>query len=334
MRYIVTLTPLEPFLFGGDNTFGKLQSDKEKKEGKEEGTYLVKSRYFPQQSAVLGMLKKEIMTQSGVLTRKVRGEWVDDKKKNEAKDLVGDTKFDITSKIVQNFGNIKTISPIFLLNKENERYIKKVDIDSYKFENGLLEGYKQKIDIYDNFISLDMGKKLSSGDIFKPVEEIGNKKGGGDNSLFKKTSYKLLKDFKFAFYLECEYRLNSSVISLGADGSKFKMSIKEDDSTLNYIDNNGYLTLLSDSYITVPLKDNCTFAITSEISYQNLIGKKGVQKSKFTDKNNFAKNGKSDKIYLYEKGSVIIGANQKLIDNLNNANLQQIGYNTYTYQGE
>ena len=34
------------------------------------------------------MLKKEIMTQSGVLTRKVRGEWVDKHNKDKAKELV------------------------------------------------------------------------------------------------------------------------------------------------------------------------------------------------------------------------------------------------------
>ena len=77
MNYKVTLTPLEPYLFGGDNTFGKIGD-------KENGTYLVKSRQFPQQSAILGMLKKEIMTQSGVLTRKVRGEWVDKHNKDKA----------------------------------------------------------------------------------------------------------------------------------------------------------------------------------------------------------------------------------------------------------
>jgi CRISPR-associated protein Cmr3 len=70
MKFKITLTPLEPFIFGGDNTFGKLGD-------KDGGTYLVKSRQFPQQSAILGMIKKQIMTQSEVLTRKVRGEWVD-----------------------------------------------------------------------------------------------------------------------------------------------------------------------------------------------------------------------------------------------------------------
>ena len=67
MRYKITLIPLEPYLFGGDNTYGKIGD-------KENGTYITNSRYFPQQSAILGMLKKEIMTQSGALTRKIRGE--------------------------------------------------------------------------------------------------------------------------------------------------------------------------------------------------------------------------------------------------------------------
>jgi len=63
MRYLITIKPLEPFIFGGDNTFGKIGD-------KENGTYLVKSRQFPQQSAVLGMLKKEIMIQNSKLQKK------------------------------------------------------------------------------------------------------------------------------------------------------------------------------------------------------------------------------------------------------------------------
>jgi len=84
MRYKITLKPLEPFLFGGDNTFGKIGD-------KENGTYLVKSRQFPQQSAILGMLKKEMMIQDGVLSRKVRGEWVDKHLKNQ-KQIVNEAK--------------------------------------------------------------------------------------------------------------------------------------------------------------------------------------------------------------------------------------------------
>jgi CRISPR-associated protein Cmr3 len=324
MRYLVTLTPLEPYIFGGDNTFGKLGDEIN-------GTYLVHSRKYPQQSAILGMLKKEIMTQSGTLTRKVRGEWVDKRKSNEAKKLVGDEKFDITSKSVQNFGAIKKIGEIFLLNGKN-RYIKKVDIDSYKFEDGLLQNYNPKKDIYDHYICIDNSDKKSSSEIFEEVEQTGNKKEPTEydkkkeNSLFKKTSYRLKDNFSFAFYLESDYALKNSIVTLGADRSSFKLSIEEENSRLNYEDKNGYLTLLSDSYITIPLKENCEFAITSEISYQSLENKKHAYKH-----NEFKK---SNKLFLYEKGSVIINPSDKLLENLNNKNCQQIGYNKYTLKGK
>jgi CRISPR-associated protein Cmr3 len=314
MRYLVTLAPLEPYLFGGDNTFGALGVEAN-------STYLVHSRHFPQQSAVLGMLKKEIMTQSGTLTRKVRGEWVDPQKKKEASALVGAEKFDISSATVQDFGTIKSLEPIFLM-QNNNQFIKKVDIDSYSYGDGLLKDYNSKVEIYDNFINIKTNEKISSDKIFKPIEKTANKKGGEENSLFKKTSYLLLENFKFAFYLECDYRLKNSIVTLGADRSSFKLEVKEVNDTLAYTDKNGYLTLLSDAYVTVPLKGNCEFAITSEISSQNLKNQKHAHKH-----NKFEK---STKVFLYEKGSVIIGAKQPLIDNLNNKNLQQIGYNIYT----
>ena len=314
MKYLVTLSPLEPFLFGGDNTFGKLGDEIN-------GTYLVKSRQFPQQSAILGMLKKEIMTQNNLLTRQLKGEWVEPKNKQKAENLVGVEKFDIFSKSIQNFGKIKNISPMFFI-KNDEIFIKKVDIDSFDFEDGVLKGYKTKIDIYDNFINITTNEKLTSDKIFKPIEKTANKKGGEENSLFKKTSYLLNDNFKFAFYLDCDCDLKNSIITLGADRSSFKMEVKEDNSTLNYEDKKAYLTLISDAYITLSLKDNCDFAISSVISYQNL------QNQKHAFKHNEFK--KSDKVYLYEKGSVIINPSQALIDDLNNKNLQQIGYNIFT----
>ena len=314
MKYLVTLSPLEPFLFGGDNTFGKLGDEIN-------GTYLVKSRQFPQQSAILGMLKKEIMTQNNLLTRQLKGERVEPKNKQKAENLVGVEKFDIFSKSIQNFGKIKNISPMFFI-KNDEIFIKKVDIDSFDFEDGVLKGYKTKIDIYDNFINITTNEKLTSDKIFKPIEKTANKKGGEENSLFKKTSYLLNDNFKFAFYLDCDCDLKNSIITLGADRSSFKMEVKEDNSTLNYEDKKAYLTLISDAYITLSLKDNCDFAISSEISYQNL------QNQKHAFKHNEFK--KSDKVYLYEKGSVIINPSQALIDDLNNKNLQQIGYNIFT----
>lgn len=319
MRYLITLKPLEPFLFGGATTFGQIGDEAN-------SSYLVHSRLYPQQTALLGMLRKELMTQAGVLTRKVRGEWVDPGKKAKAVELVGAEKFDMQRENRQNLGQIKEISPVFLL-KGEEAYIPKADLDKHPYdrESQVLKGYSPKNDIFDNFVSLQTDAKLKQEDIFKPVEQIGIKKRGGDDAFFKKTSYLLEDRFTFAFYLDTDFPLQNSIVTLGADRSAFSMHVAPAENILQYATPKDQLVLLSDAYITLPLHEHCTFAITREISHQNLRNKKHVsQKNKFE---------KSNRIYLYEKGSVIIDPSDALVQHLNNPNLQQIGYNIHTRQG-
>jgi len=315
MKYLVTLKPLTPFFFGGSVTFGKLGDE-------ENSTYLVKSRLFPQQTSILGMLRKEYLIQNNLLTKKIRGEWVDKKNVEKAKKLVGSENFDIKKDM--DFGVIKSISPVFLM-KNDKKYIKKVNIDKYEYKDGILNGYNSKDDIYDNFVSIDNKENLKTDDIFKSITKVGIKKSlsnNNENSYFKQTFYTLQDDFTFAFYLDTQAELKSSIIHLGADKSMFKMDIKEvDKENLTYKDKNGYLVLLSDSYIDISLKGNCEFAITSEISFSNLKTKMDTNTHKFE---------KSNKVYFYERGSVIINPSDELINNLNKSNLQKIGYNKYT----
>lgn len=316
MRYLVKLKPLEPFMFGGEQTFGTLGD-------KEQGNYLVKSRPFPQQSAILGMLKKELMTQAGLLTRKRRGEWVDKSKTIEAINLVGGEKFNMLSNEIQDFGIIDKIGPIFL-QKGEKSYIKKANIDEFPYEDGKLKGFTGKVDIYDNFIELNGGSSLKFENIFQSVEQTGNKKGGEENSLFKKTSFILKDGFEFAFYLDLDSNqiLKKSMVTLGADRSMFKLSVEQSSEHLKHNDAKGYLTLLSDALINVNIKSNCDFAITSELSYRNLKSKKSILRKSIFEK--------SETVYLYEKGSVFINPSELLLADLNQENLQQIGYNIYT----
>ena len=318
MKYLITLTPLSPFFFGGDKTFGKL--------GDENSNYLVKSRLFPQQTALLGMIRKEMLIQAGFLTKRVRGEWIDSHLKPKAKKLVGDTKFLFNQE--QSFGALKSLGAVFLMQGE-KRYIKKVDIDSYEYSNGLLLNYNPKNDIYDNFISIDNQSNLDQSDIFEEITQVGIKKMGGDDAYFKKSAYSLKNNFKFAFFIESDFELKDSKVSLGADGSIFKMEIKPREERLSYQDKNNYLTLLSDSYIDLDnIKEACEFAITSEINFRYL-------KNRFNDKKNLEFN-KSKKSYnFYEKGSIFINPKRELIDALNNKTIQKIGYNQFSYnQGE
>ncbi|MCT7535970.1 hypothetical protein [Aliarcobacter cryaerophilus] len=326
MRYKITLKPLQPYLFGGDNTFGEIGD-------KENGTYLVTSRFFPQQSAILGMLKKELMIQNKLLTRKIKGEWVDKNNTQEANEFVGSEKFDLNKKELQNFGVIKNISSIFL-QKDNKIIIKKVNLKKFPLkkvdDNYVLQNFDGKDDIFDNYESLDETLTFKAEEIFKPIEQTLNQKKASENSLFKKTSYLLEEGFTFGFFIECEYELRDSIVTLGADRSSFILKVEKSNETLDY--KSKYLLLLGDSLITLPLNEHCDFAITSEISYKNLMGKKSSMSKSSDSKKNKQNNHflKSDEIYLYEKGSVIINPSSKLIDNLNNKNLQQIGYNTYT----
>ena len=166
---------------------------------------------------------------------------------------------------------------------------------------------------------------MKASAIFKPIEQIGIQKGGGDDAYFKKTSYILKHNFKFAFYIESDFELKDSLITLGAETSSFRMDIKPDDSRLEYRDKHNYLTLLSDAYITLPIKEHCKFAITSEISF-------GYLQNEFRENKRVFK--KSQNIWLYEKGSIFIKPKPSLIENLKNKNLHKIGLNIHTHLGE
>ncbi len=313
MRYLITLKPLEPFLFGGDNTFGDLGD-------KMMGSYLVQSRYYPQQTTLLGMLQKEIMLQAGLLTRKRKGEWADDQ--TAVKELIGTGKLSIGIPDALESKAIEKIEPVFLRQGDNY-YIKKADIDSHPYDisTETLRDYDPKKDIFDNYRCIQTGRSLRAEDIFEPVVQTGNKKGGADDSLFKKTSYLLKDGFVFSFFIETTFELKGSIVHLGADRGAFKMTVQDaQDNRLDHMDDNGYLVLLSDSYVEAPLDDCCAYAVTSELSFRHLKNKK----NKFS---------KSETYYFYEKGSVFIKPTDTLIEQLNSPYLQDIGYNTFT-QGE
>ena len=359
MKYLITLKPLEPFMFGGQNTFGSL--------GEGTGSYIVKSNMFPQQTAILGMLQHEVMCHVGLLTRKRRGEWVDKELKSRVKDAVGNEKFSLTASHIQEFGAIKSISSVFLM-QGDKRYIKKANTQKYSYilenQKPILKymdrdkekkfNEKESYSLYDYYTCLEDGLPLKKEDIFKEVKQVGNQKTAKptylfkkdeqptkddtEDAYFKKRSYTLTKGFKFAFYLDYEVPVKfrfpnsvpdatfelpkSSIISLGADRGMFRMQVTLCEASckgLVYEGNPDELVLLSDSYIKLPIKECAEFAITTEVEMRYLE----------RDKGKFAK---SKAYYLYEKGSVFIKPKQALKDALNNKNLQNIGLNRHSQE--
>jgi len=308
MKYLVTLTPLKPFFFGGEKTFS-ITKDKKV-------NYFAKSRFFPQQTAILGMIRKTLLLQNNLLKIKRQGEWVDNKK--VATKLVGDTKFNFYKEI--DLGVVDKISPVFIIN--DKKYIQKVAIDKYSFNGEYLEGYNPKEDIYNNFISIDNTQCLKIENIFKQIEQIGISKKDKEDAYFKKISYELKDNFKFAFYVEFnrdDFEFRDDIISLGGERSTFKMEISPTNEWLEYRDKNGYTTLISDCYINLPIRDYSDFAITSDITFKYL-------ENEFRNKKRVFK--KSKNINLYQKGSVFIYPKEDLINHINSfKHLQKIGLN-------
>lgn len=100
-NYIIRLKPLTPFFFGGENTFG---------EGDAQAVnYHVRSNYLPQQTALLGMLRYQLLAQHQLIGTEPGDTW---------NKLIGERSFTMKdgNKDVQDFGAIKSISPLFLSN--------------------------------------------------------------------------------------------------------------------------------------------------------------------------------------------------------------------------
>lgn len=102
-KYLIKLTPHSTFFFGGEKTFGENNTN-----------YFVKSEYFPQQTTLLGMVRYQLLVQSGdaiFKNNKIQN-------KDEVTSLIGEQSFTIGNDF--NFGLIEKLSPVFISDKDNE----------------------------------------------------------------------------------------------------------------------------------------------------------------------------------------------------------------------
>ena len=301
---LITLKPITPYFFGLGNTFNDMKN----------GNYYVKSALYPQQSTILGMLRKEILTQTKLLKRSISDEWVlkSDRKKaieytGEGKFFFREYKFKKKESIRKetklspnlNLGKIKKIYPV-ILKKGNEFLFEAPDIKEIKDDLYIEFDYKKGVwnKVFSDKYAYD------KSEIFIPYEIAGNSKKYQKDSYFKKVAYKLKEDVCFCVFADIDFELKNSIVKLGADNSIFEMSVEDVDFSLDDIDiklpikTKHKLTLLiGDSYI-----DNleCDFAITNEVEFKTIKQQRSFYKT--------------EPIYLYKKGSLIIN-NKTEIEN-------------------
>jgi len=310
---LIRLKPLTPYFFGYRNTFSKRGEN-----------YFVKSALYPQQTTILGMLRKEILLQAGLLKRYLKDEWVEEKDREKAIELVGSGKFYFFEKEIENrerarkeiklsptinLGKIKKIYPVTLYDSKNKEFLFEApEIES--IEDNFFIKFDYKKGVWNRVFGKN--NSLKKDDIFISYEIVGNKKRDEKEAYFKKIAYKL-KGLEFAFFVDMDFELKNSVVKLGADNSLFEMKVEESDISLDDIEitlpikTNHKLTLLiGDSYIN---NLECDFAITDESEFKTIKQKRNFYKTK--------------PLFLYKKGSLIVNNKTKI----ENASYTKIGFN-------
>ncbi|KGN79499.1 hypothetical protein HR13_07080 [Porphyromonas gulae] len=291
--YLVTLTPIEKFFFGQRNTFED-----------DNVNYFVRSSYFPQQTALLGLMRFQILQSAG---EEVFGEnKIQDKEK--AQSLIGRAGFSPfpLDKKSSDFGIIEGLSPVFLMDRKNnktylpagKRYQREAEEKPYTLlklsnSNGaaLFRTYSSKAKHPNMWISPD--GLIKEEDFFIEDSRVGIRKnyegGTDDKSFFYETFYRFnneeWRELCFAFYIRLKEKraLSDKIVHLGGERQPFLMNVtplREQTEGYNravaaigYEKDPNYCTvlLLSDAYIEAAVAETAFFAVTDVREFACLL---------------------------------------------------------------
>lgn len=201
--YLIKLTPLDKFFFGQKKTFGD-----------DNANYFVYSSLFPQQTALLGLLRYQLLQIAGEEIFK------DNKIQDEHKagELIGKQSFSPFVKDKLQFGIIQSLSPVFIIDKKKdegkEEYFLPVGKRFQKEEEDLYEllhlsckegcppifdEYKPKKGLASCWLSSNGTTLLNEEDFFTKDERIGIRKdyeGATNDDAFFCQRYYRFNNFK------------------------------------------------------------------------------------------------------------------------------------------
>ncbi len=359
MKKLLKLKPRGKFFFGGSRTFA---------DGRQ--SYYAHSEYFPQQTALLGMLRFSLLKLHEALD-----------KTSEDKEAIIGTDFD--GENLKDFKHIKGISPVFILENQTSWFPVGKDHQYYKDKNDS----KNKVYTYLKYDGIANKPEISGFDpkenllmrlapyannypngvlskdydhFFKTVSTVGNKKNDENDSgrtnkglqeafykddklIFctKKGTYK--SPFAFGIWVDCEDDLSKiGSVFLGREAVFDTEVIDSQSSIFDDIEvkNNDFteaskckIILLSNTYVEdlEALRKNADFILAGDAVPFLYIKSPDDKKSFFNMPNNNQR--RSVQTYLLERGTVIYPKNLNEIKKiLDNQAFRQIGYNYYSIQ--
>ena len=370
--YKIMLKPIGSFYFGGEGSFSSISlesiKNKEKKAidyFKPRQGYFAKSEMFPQQTQLLGMLRKELLLQNKKLLYFKNFLVVPNAYKGDASSIVGDTRWSHNSTL--DLGAIESLSPLYIEHKEslfvpapkdlglrlvvggtgyvNGRSkgsfaLQKCDGNYFNAKDHMCSDY---IDKFNHQKSLDelFTSHIRTHTQTLKYSDVLNDKNEDEEKLFKVMRYTLAQASCFVCYLQMSSDAyledGYTTVSLGGEESYFEMRAQKVDAYPDiasiYIakkTDRSRIVLVSDTYI----EDADRFFDLVQVMFAS---KKTLRTVEYIhrDKNSKQRRifSKSQKVVMLEKGSVIYfnEENRSSIKEIieSQVNYGKTGYNQY-----
>ena len=348
-KYMVRLTPAGSYFFGGETTFGNGENQ----------NYLVRSRLMPQVSAVLGVLRYEILRRKGLLET---GGADDGRKKDQWSSLIGEP-FSIENPS-SSYGIISGLSPVFIERKTDGVMFTPCPLDKgydVSFDKGNCISYSDSgcrpqtvilksestengkspepfsfkgFDNWQKWIGTN-GDVLIESDIFHADASVGITKNdwARKKAYFEQTQIRLGKDFRFCFKLTTSEPFppdgQSVLVYMGGNRSMFRLEmeavsdIQDSDPVELFrkkLHREGRLMILGEAFIQESVRDKLDF-IWGESVVNRYVAN--------THRWNGARSGKL--YHLLSRGSVIYNDDASFPEELTTKenNLRKVGLNIF-----
>lgn len=351
MKLRIILSPLEPYFFGNDRSFTYGETIIQKS-----GGYFISSEYVPSQTTLFGVLRY-----LGIKSKS------SDYKLTPADiDNIGESSFNLTKSEPASFGKIRSISPLYLIDKEGNYLIKTpLDHKNYthsgeKKENKFYSPFSNyttlsvdkersrlfptdfhsKDHVADSYMTIQGRKIIPKSEIFERITRVGINKEKKEEAFFKK-EYCFMQYNSFVFFADVADDfpdITDKIVFLGQGKSAFSVKVdsEKEPEIANVFNENPYPVAyaLSDIYIgshkSSELYDCCKFCSTRVKSFRVFTTD---YKNALEQKKRFRRSEES--ISLIEAGSIFIQVDINKLDELtNNPTAQTAGFNKLIFGGK
>lgn len=355
----ITLSPLGWYFFGGETTFGEGDSN----------NYFAKSNLLPQETALLGMLRYELLKAENLLP-------INSDNQEAANRLIGERSFSYSKgrEDLAPFGAIKTISPLFLQYREEE-ILYKTPVN-HRFDVAFQESgessanicftnrcAKKQIPLVKNFLGkvYDTSYWISLKDgaehrefydpetkkgIFRQRTKIGITKRASEEAqeankkekekgFFKTTQYTLSPEYSFVFFasVDSEKLKGERSVFLGAERSVFNMKVETSSETIETLKQKLCLAEEQLLFISDAFVDSEVLS-HCRFAWAETQPFRNLIRTNAAGKNyaRLDRKEKSGRFNLIRRGSVLFFDEKQLPDilsHIDDSYLQRFGYNQY-----